>query len=51
MLAKLMKQASLTDETKLNQMGNSGYQYVLNNFSRKNNLQKLSKACEDLLSF
>ena len=50
MLAKLMIQASLTDETKLNQMGDSGYQYALNNFSRKNNLQKLSKACEDLLS-
>lgn len=50
MLAKLMKQASLTEETKLNQIGESGYQYALNNFSRKNNLKKLSKAIENLLS-
>jgi glycosyltransferase involved in cell wall biosynthesis len=50
MLAKSMMQAALTDETKLNQMGHLGYQYALNNFSRKNNLRKLLEACEDVLT-
>lgn len=48
-LAKLMKRVSLMEKTKLNQIGELGFEYALNNFSRKNNLQKLSNACEELL--
>ena len=49
MLSNLMIKASQTEKTKLIEIGDLGYEYALNNFSRKNNLWKLSKACEDLL--
>ena len=49
MLVFLMKKVSLIEKTELNKIGHSGFKFAMNNFSRKNNLNKLCQACEDLL--
>lgn len=48
MLAEFMIQAHSTDKVQLEEMGEKGFQYAMKYFSRKNNLSKLCKVCEDV---